>query len=138
MADVIVGYDGSDGARAALDKALEMCAVLGDRVVIVFGYHVQKLGGEVQDYAKALKERAEEVVSHSLHQAQARGGAEVESVVVERPPAEALAELAKERAARMIVVGTHGEPPLKGAIVGSTAHKLLHLSEVPVLVVPAR
>jgi nucleotide-binding universal stress UspA family protein len=137
MADVIVGYDGSDGARAALDTALELSSALGDRVVIAFGYHVQKLGGEVQDYAKALRERAEEVVSHGLHQAQAKGG-EVESVVVERPPAEALAELAKERGARMIVVGTHGEAPLKGAIVGSTSHKLLHLSEVPVLVVPAR
>jgi nucleotide-binding universal stress UspA family protein len=138
MADVIVGYDGSDGARAALDTALETSSAFGDRVVIAFGYHVQKLGGEVQDYAKALKERAEEVVSHGLHQAQAKGGSEVESVVVERPPAEALAELAKERGARMIVVGTHGEAPLKGAIVGSTSHKLLHLSEVPVLVVPAR
>ena len=31
----------------------------------------------------------------------------------------------------MIVVGTHGESPLRGAIIGSTAHKLLHLSEVP-------
>ena len=80
MADVIVGYDGSDGARAALDTALEMSAALGDRVVIAFGYHVQKLGGEVQDYAKALKERAEEVVTHGLHQAQAKGGPEVESV----------------------------------------------------------
>jgi len=136
MADVIVGYEGSDGARAALDTALEMSAALGDRVVIAFGYHVQKLGGEVLDYAKAVQERAEEAVEHGVHQAQAKG-LEVESVVIERHPAEALADLAKERGARMIVVGTHGETPLKGALLGSTAHKLLHLSEVPVLVVPA-
>ena len=84
-----------------------------------------------------MQERAEEVVSHGPHQAEAKG-ARVETVVVERPPAEALAELAKERGARMIVVGTHGESPLKGAIIGSTSHKLLHLSEVPVLVVPVR
>jgi nucleotide-binding universal stress UspA family protein len=136
MADVIVGYEGSDGARAALDTALEMSAALGDRVVIAFGYHVQKLGGEVLDYAKAVQERAEEAVEHGVHQAQAKG-LEVESVVIERQPAEALADLAKERGARMIVVGTHGEAPLRGALLGSTAHKLLHLSEVPVLVVPA-
>lgn len=135
MADMIVGYDGSDGGRAALDVALDMSVALGDRVVIVFGYHVQKLGGEVLDYAKAVKERAQEAVDHGVHQARAKG-AEVEPVVVERPPAEALAELAKERGARMIVVGTHGEHPIKGAIIGSTSHKLLHLSEVPVLVVP--
>ena len=36
----------------------------------------------------------------------------------------------------MIVVGSHGEPPLKGVILGSTPNKLLHISERPVLVVP--
>jgi nucleotide-binding universal stress UspA family protein len=137
MADIIVGYDGSDGSRAALDVALDVGSTFGDRVVLAFGYHVQKLGGEVLDYAKAVRERAEEAAEHGVHQAQAKG-VEVESVVIERHPAEVLAELGKERGARMIVVGTHGEAPLKGAIVGSTSHKLLHLSEVPVLVVPAR
>jgi nucleotide-binding universal stress UspA family protein len=137
MADIIVGYDGSDGARAALEVALDAGSTLGDRVVIAFGYHVQRLGGEVVDYAKAVQERAEEAVEHGVHQAQAKG-VEVESVVIERHPAEALADLGKERGARMIVVGTHGESPLKGALLGSTAHKLLHVSEVPVLVVPAR
>ena len=38
----------------------------------------------------------------------------------------------------MIVVGTHGEHPLAGAVLGSVPHKLLHLSDVPVLVVPVR
>ena len=35
----------------------------------------------------------------------------------------------------MIVVGSYGERPLKGALVGSTPHKLIHLSERPVIVV---
>ena len=37
----------------------------------------------------------------------------------------------------MIVVGTHGEAPFAGAILGSVPHKLLHRSKRPVLVVPA-
>jgi amino acid transporter len=36
-----------------------------------------------------------------------------------------------------IVVGTHGESPLHGALIGSTPHKLMHISNCPVLVVPA-
>jgi nucleotide-binding universal stress UspA family protein len=36
----------------------------------------------------------------------------------------------------VIVVGTAGESPLKGAMLGSTPHKLLHLSSRPVLCVP--
>ena len=50
--------------------------------------------------------------------------------------AEALVEVADERDARMIVVGSYGEPPLKGMILGSTPNKLLHISGRPVLVVP--
>ena len=34
-----------------------------------------------------------------------------------------------------IVVGSYGERPLKALLVGSTPHKLLHLTDVPVLVV---
>jgi nucleotide-binding universal stress UspA family protein len=37
----------------------------------------------------------------------------------------------------MIVVGSYGERPLKGAILGSTPYKLLYLADRPVLVVPA-
>ena len=46
--------------------------------------------------------------------------------------------MADQRDARMIVVGSFGDPPLKGVILGSTPNKLLHLSERPVLVVRAR
>ncbi len=37
----------------------------------------------------------------------------------------------------MIVVGSYGDPPLKGVILGSTPSKLLHVADRPVLVVPA-
>ena len=36
----------------------------------------------------------------------------------------------------MIVIGTHSESPLRGAILGSVPHKLLHVSDRPVVVVP--
>ncbi len=49
---------------------------------------------------------------------------------------DALLVLAEEHDARAIVVGTYGEAPIKGALLGSTPHKLLHLSERPVIVVP--
>lgn len=67
----------------------------------------------------------------------AAGVDDVEGVVVDARPAEALLQVARERDARMIVVGAHGGHPLTGAVLGSVPHKLLHLSKVPVLVVPA-
>jgi nucleotide-binding universal stress UspA family protein len=41
-----------------------------------------------------------------------------------------------DRGAGMVVIGSRGESALKGLVLGSVAHKLLHLSPAPVLVVP--
>ena len=62
-------------------------------------------------------------------------GAQDPDAKARRP--EMLLDLADERGARAIVIGTYGESPLRGAVLGSTPHKLLHLSKVPVLAVPA-
>jgi len=53
-------------------------------------------------------------------------------------PSHALIEAAEETEARMIVVGSYGEAPLKGVIIGSTPYRLLHVAQCPVLVVPAK
>jgi nucleotide-binding universal stress UspA family protein len=133
---VIVGYDGSDTGRAAVKAAVEVARAFGDKVVIAFAYELSPVGGEIHDYHTALKELAARRVAEGRTLA-ADAATEVETVVVERAPAEALAALGAERDARVIVVGTRGESPIKGALLGSTPHKLLHLADRPVLVVPA-
>jgi nucleotide-binding universal stress UspA family protein len=37
----------------------------------------------------------------------------------------------------MIVVGTHGESPLRTMVLGSTTYRLVHITTKPLLVVPA-
>ena len=64
-------------------------------------------------------------------------GVEVEILLVSERPSMALEGVARERGARLIVVGTYGESPLRSAILGATPHKLLQFSETPVLCVPA-
>jgi nucleotide-binding universal stress UspA family protein len=131
MGTLVVGYDGTDGARAALREAVALGGELGDGVVAVFAYTVGRLGGEVSDYAAALHDHAREV----LDDARTVGGDGIEVVELEESPAQALIAVADERGARMIVVGSHAESPLKSVLVGSTPTKLLHLSDRPVLVV---
>lgn len=134
-AGIVVGYDGSACSKEAVRVAVEVGKAYGDRVIIAFGYDVNPLMGEVHDYHAALKELA----TKRLTEAEALVGnadVAVEAVIVEQAPAEALVALAEERDARVIVVGTHGESPIKAALVGSTPHKLLQLSDRPVLVVP--
>jgi nucleotide-binding universal stress UspA family protein len=136
MATLVVGYDGTDGAQAALSAAVELAQELGDAVVAVFAYSIGRLGGEVSDYARAVEEHARATLEEA-GRIGADAGVELETVLRERESAEGLIEVADEHDARMIVVGSYGERPLKSALVGSTPTRLLHLSERPVLVVRA-
>jgi nucleotide-binding universal stress UspA family protein len=132
---VVVGYDGSDWAKAALRTAIEVGRAYGEKVVIAFGYELNPVAGEIHDYHLALKELARKRLEEAMSLAAVDGG-DVEAVIVEQAPAPGLVQLARERDARVIVIGTRGESPIKGALLGSTAHKLLHHSDRPVLVVP--
>ena len=134
-AGVVVGFDGSACAREALRVGLEVGKAYGEPVIVAFGYGVNPMAGEVADYAAALHELGEQRLAEATGLA-ADAGVEVEGIVVPEDPAPALAELARVRDARVIVVGTRGESPLRGALLGSTPHKLLALADRPVLVVP--
>jgi nucleotide-binding universal stress UspA family protein len=118
---------------------MEVGKAYGDKVTIAFAYELNQMAGEIQDYAAALKELATKRLAEGAALATASGdgaGVTVDTAIVERAPAHGLVELAQRDDARVIVVGTHGESPLRGALLGSTPHKLLQLTDRPVLVVP--
>jgi nucleotide-binding universal stress UspA family protein len=136
---VIVGYDGSDCAKAALRTAIELARAYGEKVVVAFAYELNPVAGEIHDYHAALKELATQRLTEATTLATETDTAvEIEAVIVEQAPAAALVALADERDARLIVVGTRGERWIKEVLLGSTPQKLLYLSDRPVLVVPWR
>lgn len=137
MSGIVVGYDGSECGEAALEAALALAPALGDEVTVVFGYAPPGLwGGEIAEHEQAIEELGEKVLGRAREQAAAHGATISQELVAKRAT-EAILDAAKERDARMIVVGTFGEAPLKGMILGSTTNKLLYLTDRPVLVVPA-
>src|SRR5262245_66364683 len=137
MSEIVVGYDGSDGAKAALDKAVEFAKTLGDKVVIVFGYAPGGYGGgEVPTHREAVKELGEKLTKEA-NEVVSAAGVDHEVELINERGAEALSDVASNRDARMIVVGSYGESPLAGAVLGRTAYKLVHVAERPVLVVRA-
>jgi nucleotide-binding universal stress UspA family protein len=132
---LIVGYDGSECAQAALEAAIGLAEATGDRVVIAFGYEPGGYGEEHTAHREEVRKFGERVTAPALELAQ-RAGVEASLALIPERPTDALISLAAEHDARAIVVGTYGESPIRGAILGSTPHKLLHLSDRPVLVVP--
>ena len=135
---LVVGYDGSDGASSALDAAIALAGPLGEPLLIAFAAQPpgRSVGDEYRQHLAALEERGRELTAAAVARA-VDAGVTAEAVVADLKVVDLLLDLADERGARMIVVGTYGESPLRGAVLGSTPHKLLHLSRVPVLAVPA-
>ena len=134
----MLGYDGSEGANLALDQALSLAKQFGDRLIVCFGVAPPgNLGEEYKEHKRALEEIAERATASAMEHARAEG-VEAEVALVPERPAPALVDLAAERGARFIVVGSYGEGPIRGALLGATPHKLLQLSHTPLVIVPAQ
>jgi len=133
---VVVGYDESPGADSALDAAISVASRFGEGLVLVYGAGPPGgVGEEFKAHRDALRDLGRTALSHALERAQA-AGVDTTIEVVDAKPADALVQAADWHDATMIVVGTAGESPFRGAMLGSTPHKLLHLSHRPVLCVP--
>ncbi len=136
--DIVLGYDGSEGSKAALRVAVAVAKAFDAPLAIVFGYEPNPMGGETADYKKQLEKIGKDHLAAAVKEAKALDpSVSVEPIVAPLRPVESLLEASLERDARVIVVGGNGERPIVGAILGSVPHKLLHSSTVPVLVVPA-
>jgi len=134
---VVLGYDESPGADAALEVAIDVAKRFGEPLRLVYGAAPPGgLGEEFKAHRDALTEMGQHATSHALARAQ-QEGVDATVDVVSAKPAMALLRVADECDATVIVVGTSGESPIKGAMLGSTPHKLLQLSTRPVLCVPA-
>ena len=133
---LVLGYDGSDGSRGALEKTIELAQLESATIVVVFAYEIPAAyGGETGDYRRAVRELAEQKAAEAVERITA-AGVEYEVELVPERPAHGLVDVAEKVGASMIVIGTNGEHPIKGVVLGSVPHKLLHISHVPVLVVP--
>ena len=135
--EVIVGYDGQDGAVAALRTATGIAAAFDRPLVIVFGYRPAAIGGEVADLATAVRDLGARMGDEALARV-----AEIDATVaasvelVDDRPAEALLRAGDEHDALAIVVGTAGRGPIAGSLLGSVTYQVVHRANRPVVVVP--
>lgn len=135
---IVLGYDESPGARRALQTAIELAKQFDEPLVLVYGISPPGggVGEEFRSHQEALTDIGRTATAHAVTEAEAAGVRTVVELIGDKP-APALLAAADKHDARVIVVGTYGESPMRGAMLGSTPHKLLHLSTRPVLCIPA-
>jgi nucleotide-binding universal stress UspA family protein len=134
--DIVLGYDGSPGARAALPHAVDLAAAFHVPLTVVFAYGQNPVGGVTGDVKRAVEDVGEAMVTEARVAALARDpSVDVRPELVDGRPVDALIAVVLRRAARTLVVGGNGRGPLVGSLLGSSTYKVLHHSPVPVLVV---
>jgi nucleotide-binding universal stress UspA family protein len=133
---IVVGYDDSPSARAALRLAVDR---VGDgKLYVVHGYSAPAdYWGRVQYDAilHAALEHGESVLEHAAEAEPRLASVDHETELVSGHPAEVIANVAETRGADEIIVGTRGFGRLRGAF-GSVAHALLHEAKCPVTIIP--
>jgi nucleotide-binding universal stress UspA family protein len=146
---IVLGYDGSACSAAALDEAIEFGRDTSGAGVVLVYCHEPPPGlscaldpgcaaaKELRDYERRIEAEVEPMLRHAADKVRT-AGIETEVVLVWDDPVRALEAVAHERGSHVIVVGSHGEGPIAGALSRHTPLELLHHSDVPVLVVPHR
>jgi nucleotide-binding universal stress UspA family protein len=131
---VVVGYDGSESSQAALAYAARRASDSGLVVAVhAFAPTPDWLGWP--NYGEILH-------AHQLHGRKVledlpEVGAQVETSLLEGPPARAIVAAADARDADEIVIGSRGFGAARGAL-GSVSHAVLHEADRVVVVIPTR
>ncbi len=133
MNKIVLAVDGSEPAKKATAVAADLAKTFGGEVTVVHaletspgrgpGYTLEPESSvSVDDVAKWLKDQG--IAARGEMRTCFHGHAAREIV-----------DVAKREGAGMIVMGSRGLSDLAGIFLGSVTHRVLHLSEVPVLVV---
>ena len=140
---IVVGTDGSDTAKKAVDEAIDLAKAVGAALCVVSAYEPvskARLRDEARQTPADLqwmvnpREEVDETLSEAAELVRA-AGVEVETFAREGSPADAILDVAEERDADLIVVGNKGMTGARRFLLGSVPNKVSHHAPCPVLII---
>lgn len=137
---IVWATDGSESADRALPFAKELATGEGRKLVIVHGKEIF-VGGRGSGYPVHVDEDELEAKIRGQAAAATAEGIDVTLQVISGGGGHAahmIADAARESGADVIVTGTRGHSAVAGLLLGSVTQRLLHVSHVPVLAIPAK
>ena len=143
FSSIVVGTDGSETARKAVQQATELARQVGASISLVSAYQPvsnQRLRDEQREVPKDIQwmVNPREDVEATLKEA-ADGvdgaGVKVETFAREGDAADAILDVAEEQHADLIVVGNKGMTGAKRFLLGSVPNKISHHAPCNVLII---
>ena len=130
---IVVGYDGSDSAKRALERAADRAGD-GDQVVVVAAAEPHARAGiEAGAHLdpSVVKQRLGDL--ENAKQFFSERGIDAETLEAQGDPGAVIVQAAKD--ADLIVVGSRGLNPVQRMLLGSVSSKVVHRAACDVLVV---
>jgi nucleotide-binding universal stress UspA family protein len=132
---IVLAVDGSGPAQRAIPVAADIALKYGSEVIAV---HVQEQqlgrGGPIGYDTAEEAIRVADDAARFLKDAGVSARAEARAAIAGKA-AQEIMDVAATEDAGLIVMGSRGMSDWEGLLVGSVAHKVVHLSSLPVLVV---
>jgi len=140
--DVLVGYDGSDNAKLALQEAIFIAETSNARMTVVSVVPdvaatinaVWLAGGDPAQLAREMRAEVAETLEEAL--AQIPAGVPVTKVLGQGHAGPVIVEQTERVGCDLVVVGTRGRGAMRALLLGSVTDYLVRHSPVPVVVVP--
>ena len=144
---IVVGIDGSDTARAAMLKAADLAKLTGARVHIVTAsakghladlVAIEPIAAGMMEALKSaeseMKSASEAMLARASEEVGSRG-VDVETHIVDAPPADAIVDVAQSVGADLIIVGNRGMRGTKRYVLGSVPNSVAHHAPCDVTIV---
>lgn len=140
---VLVGTDGSESSFTAVERAAEVAAGSGAKLLIACAYHPMS-SREVKDAQDALGGKsykvsganpAEDVLRDAADRAKSAGAKDIKTLAMEGDAVDELISAVKKHDADLVVVGNRGLNSLAGRLLGSVPANISHRAKCDVLIV---
>jgi len=134
---ILIATDGSKYSEAATEKAIDFAVSYGGELIILSVVDVPaEFYGESPEAWDNLVVKAQTFVDRAKKTAEA-SGIKVQAFVREAETWQAIIDMADEKKADTIIMGSHGRTGLKRLLMGSVTEKVIGHAPCPVLVVKA-
>jgi nucleotide-binding universal stress UspA family protein len=137
-AKILVALENTKTDEAILVHIEELARLAQSRLLLVHvadgwvARHLERL-----NLAESEEMRVDRAYLESVRARFAALGIEADTVLLNGEPADEIVKLAEESGVDLIAMSTHGHRFLADLILGSTANKVRHTVEIPVLLVRA-
>lgn len=131
---IALAIDGSDHSHKGIAVAAELARLSKGKVIVLHVREHDLARGQIWELETS--EEADAVVKKAMDEVK-KAGADVEGDVIRTAHgtvAKALVESAQDHKADTIVMGSRGLSDVAGMVLGSVTHKVIHLTNLTVVV----